>query len=196
MEHVILVIDGMTCINCQNRIEQRLNNTDGISYAKVFYSKNKAEIDYDPELISLHQISSMINELGYGVQINKVERVFEKFKTPVIILLIIILFALLHGSGLLNKLVPSRLADSKMGYGMLFIVGLLTSVHCVAMCGGINFSQSINFITVSKSFAGPLFYNIGRVISYTIIGFLHLVVDVAVLDGYSDKFSSWGGPVK
>ncbi len=172
MEHVILVIDGMTCINCQNRIEQKLNNTDGISYAKVFYSQNKAEIDYDPELITLHQIGSMINELGYGVQRNKAERAFEKFKTPVIILLIIILFALLQISGLLNILVPSRLADSQMGYGMLFIVGLLTSVHCVAMCGGINFSQSINSITASKSFAGPLFYNIGRVISYTMIGFL------------------------
>lgn len=32
-------------------------------------------------------------------------------------------------------------ADSKMSYGMLFIVGLLTSVHCIVMCGGINLSQ-------------------------------------------------------
>ena len=30
---------------------------------------------------------------------------------------------------ILNLLVPSRLADSEMGYGMLFVVGILTSVY-------------------------------------------------------------------
>lgn len=28
-----------------------------------------------------------------------------------------------------------------MSYGLLVVIGLLTSVHCVAMCGGINLSQ-------------------------------------------------------
>jgi hypothetical protein len=30
-----------------------------------------------------------------------------------------------------------------MGFGVLFVVGLLTSLHCVAMCGGINISQCV-----------------------------------------------------
>lgn len=40
---------------------------------------------------------------------------------------------LIQQFGLLNLLVPSQLADEKMGYGMLFVIGLVTSVHCVAM---------------------------------------------------------------
>lgn len=65
-----------------------------------------------------------------------------------------------------------------MEYGMLFIIGLITSVHCVAMCGGINLSQSIPTGETSPSTSRlqmlqPTFlYNLGRVISYTVIGFI------------------------
>lgn len=53
------------------------------------------------------------------------------------------LFMLLQATGLLNRLAPGQLAQSGMGYGMLFLVGLMTSLHCVAMCGGISLSQSL-----------------------------------------------------
>jgi len=63
---------------------------------------------------------------------------------------------------------------SSMGYGVLFVIGLLTSLHCVAMCGGISMSQCIPKGTESagaKAKVLPsLLYNLGRVISYTIIG--------------------------
>lgn len=71
------------------------------------------------------------------------------------------------------------LADSKMSYGMLFIVGLLTSVHCIAMCGGINLSQCIPVadddngkIPENKIIIPSLLYNTGRVLSYSVIVFL------------------------
>ena len=65
-----------------------------------------------------------------------------------------------------------------MGYGMLFVVGLLTSVHCIAMCGGINLSQCISQdgkcgAEGRKAALWPTFlYNLGRVISYTAVGFI------------------------
>jgi sulfite exporter TauE/SafE/plastocyanin domain-containing protein len=68
-----------------------------------------------------------------------------------------------------------------MGYGMLFIIGLVTSVHCVAMCGGISLSQCIpasappaDAEAARKKRRGVLLpavlYNAGRVLSYTIVG--------------------------
>lgn len=65
-----------------------------------------------------------------------------------------------------------------MGYGVLFMVGLLTSVHCIAMCGGINLSQCLpnqnaaDEETEKRTFLPTILYNLGRVISYTVIGFL------------------------
>ena len=92
--------------------------------------------------------------------------------------IIIILYIVLDEFGVMNLLVPSQLADSGMGYGMLFVVGLMTSVHCIAMCGGINLSQCLPIGEAEEcgkkgtAFLPAIFYNLGRVISYTVIGFL------------------------
>lgn len=65
------------------------------------------------------------------------------------------------------NLIPS--IDDSVTYGMLFILGLLTSIHCVSMCGGINLLASIN--TKQKGdFKRPVLYNVGRIISYTLLG--------------------------
>lgn len=68
------------------------------------------------------------------------------------------------------------LAETGMGYGMLFVIGLLTSVHCIAMCGGINLSKCLpdqGRKTEKKHMLRPAFlYNLGRVCSYTAVGFV------------------------
>ena len=61
-------------------------------------------------------------------------------------------------------------ACSEMGYGALFVIGLITSVHCIAMCGGINLSQTLSSEKNGSMFRNSLQYNIGRVISYSMIG--------------------------
>lgn len=176
MIHEILSIEGMTCINCQNRIEGRLKNTKGISFARVSFQESKAEITFDKSLISHEKIVLIIRELGYDAKDENQKASVKWIKNAGIIALIVVLYILLQEFGILNMLVPSELADSKMGYGALFVVGLLTSVHCIAMCGGINLSQSIPFSDSEKSksklMTAPLLYNAGRVISYTTAGFL------------------------
>ena len=83
---------------------------------------------------------------------------------------------MLQMTGILNLLVPGQLAETGMGYGMLFVIGLLTSVHCIAMCGGISLSQCLpnqGRKTEKKHMLRPAFlYNLGRVCSYTAVGFI------------------------
>lgn len=170
-----IYIGGMTCVNCQNKIERKLNHTAGIQTAAVSYSKGYADIWYDTDIITLEAIKTIIEKLDYKV-------LPEREKTDIgrnvsLMAIIAALYLVLQRLGILNLLVPSQLADSKMGYEMLFVVGLLTSVHCIAMCGGINLSQCIpRGENESKSklsaFQPALLYNLGRVISYTVIGFI------------------------
>lgn len=51
---------------------------------------------------------------------------------------------------------------------------MVTSVHCIAMCGGINLSQTLQREASKdisrKMFKNTLMYNMGRVVSYTVIG--------------------------
>lgn len=60
-------------------------------------------------------------------------------------------------------------SEEKVGYAVLFVIGLFTSVHCIAMCGGINLTQSVageENAPVRKS----LLYNAGRLTGYTLVG--------------------------
>lgn len=179
MERKVLIIDGMTCINCQNKMEQELKNTAGISKVQVSYSKGQAEIEFNPEIVTLNRIAAIIEKLDYTVIDKKQADSLKWVRRIGTLAVIILLYYLLQHFGILNLLVPSMLADSQMSYGMLFIVGLLTSVHCIAMCGGIHLSQCIpsrNAENTSSSrinvIMPSVLYNAGRVVSYTAVGFV------------------------
>ncbi len=58
--------------------------------------------------------------------------------------------------------------EDKVSLGLMFIFGLLTSLHCIAMCGGLVLSGSLN----RKGFSQIFIYNGGRLISYTLIGLI------------------------
>lgn len=173
-----LHIGGMTCVSCQNKIEKKLRHTAGIKNVKVSYSSGTADITYDSDIITLKDIASIIQKLDYKVLTENVKQVPGKNRIMGLLILIVALYVFLQQFGILNLLVPNQLAETNMSYGMLFVIGLITSVHCVAMCGGINLSQCIpqdhagtgknsRFSTFKPTFL----YNLGRVISYTLVGF-------------------------
>lgn len=172
-----LRISGMTCVNCQNKIQKKLRNTAGIKKADVSYNSGTAVITYDTDIISLRDIISVIKRLDYNV-VENTQTVSNSRRSVGILIIVISLYILIQQTGILNLLVPSQLAQTNMGYGMMFVIGLITSVHCVAMCGGINLSQCIPQSNKTKedirySTLRPAFlYNLGRVISYTIVGFI------------------------
>lgn len=174
-----LRIGGMTCISCQNKIEKKLSNTAGIEKAEVSYNAGTALVTFDTDIISYQSITGIIENLGYSVITDQGRESKETGRTVGILMIIASLYLFLEQSGLLNLLVPSQLADKTMGYGMLFLIGLITSVHCVAMCGGINLSQCIPKSGQEElnqgrlaAFRPAFLYNFGRVISYTAVGFL------------------------
>jgi sulfite exporter TauE/SafE/copper chaperone CopZ/plastocyanin domain-containing protein len=174
-----LHIIGMTCISCQNKIENKLSNTEGIISVKVSYSNNSAYIVYDNDIITLNDITTVIQKLDYTVLKNNEHKASKTKKSFGFLIMIVSLYWILQQFGILNLLAPSQLVDTNMSYGMLFIIGLLTSVHCIAMCGGINLSQCIPSNETSRensnilSTLKPTFlYNLGRVISYTLVGFI------------------------
>ena len=58
--------------------------------------------------------------------------------------------------------------DTNITYGMLFITGLFTSIHCISMCGAIQ----LLFFFPNDKFDKKriLIFHLGRILSYTIIG--------------------------
>lgn len=179
-----LQIGGMSCVSCQYKIEKKLRYTAGVQSAKVDYRTGIADIAYDADIVSRADIVKVIEKLGYQALPASEKTMMGVGRVAGILAIIVALYMLLQGIGLLNLLAPGQLADTSMGYGMLFVIGLITSVHCVAMCGGINLSQCVpksappkqpqaagESQTAFSAFAPAILYNLGRVLSYTAIGF-------------------------
>lgn len=172
-----LNIGGMTCVNCQNKIEKKLCATPGIESAEVSYNAGTAVVAYDSGIISLRDIAAIIRKLDYDVLTASPQKPESNItRAAGAVLIIVTMYIVMQRIGLTQVTGNFQLADSGMGYGMLFIIGLVTSVHCVAMCGGINLSQCIPASAPDKggsklAVLRPTFlYNLGRVISYTIVG--------------------------
>lgn len=175
----IIQIDGMICVNCENRIERKLTGLNGIESMKVSYSKGTARVSYHSDRLSIEQIEKAIEEIDYYVrkkeqQEEKKVDIYNLITVTAILLSVFILMNRFGGTRVFN-LFP--VAKEGMGYGMLFMIGLLTSVHCVAMCGGICLSQCVPQNAYRKGTGGTkttlrpsILYNLGRVLSYTLIG--------------------------
>ena len=135
-------IGGMTCINCRKRIEKKLKGLTGIKDAEADYSAGSAKITYDEAAVSLASIKSAIESLGYTTpDENRSGR--AALQAAGILVIILAIASLLRVFSTSSIAASFPLAEEGMGYGMLLVIGLLTSVHCIAMCGGINLSQSL-----------------------------------------------------
>ncbi len=51
-------------------------------------------------------------------------------------------------------------------------IGLVGSIHCLGMCGPIALAIPLDRSSKFNTFAGSLSYNVGRVVTYSIIGFV------------------------
>ena len=173
-----LQVHGMTCSSCETRIENVLKKHDGIAEIKASYGGSSVNVVYDASVISLETIISVIEKLDYIVMDRPEKQKVHEDKMPINQLLGIgiIIFAIyiIIKNTIGFNFIPQ--VNQNMGYGILFVIGLITSLHCIAMCGGINLSQCVsnkfskdNTNKLSK-FKPSLLYNSGRVISYTIIG--------------------------
>ena len=69
-----LSIEGMTCaIGCAATIEKKLQKTSGISSVKVDFETKTAWVTYDPSLLSLNGISTVVKETGTNYSVTGIE---------------------------------------------------------------------------------------------------------------------------
>lgn len=169
---VTLKIRGMTCVNCENRIERTLKNKKGIANAIVSYGKGTALVTYDPGQTDMVEIVKAVEDLGYGAAgsneaantkrprlsgsrpghgaardfLEPESRGSNAIQAVGILVILLALYVMIsHCFGGLELFNYFPQASESTGYGMLFVIGLLTSAHCIAMCGGINLSQCVPF---------------------------------------------------
>lgn len=173
-----LRVDGMTCESCARRVEEALLALSGVERASVSLAAASASVDYDPETIDVRQIYEVISAAGYLPGEGSARNLIFALGIGALLIAGYLLVGRLGAFSFVPRI------TSSVSYGMLFVVGLLTSFHCVAMCGGINLSQSLKTDARMKTairaeasaqvaaLVPSALYNGGRVVSYTAIGCL------------------------
>ena len=154
-----LKIRGMICRSCVGEVEALLLHTRGVIHAKVSYLKGQAQLEYDPELVSLSDVQKRLAENGYQSGDRGLSGV--ALDGLCLALTLLLTWLLLGGSH------HSMELGNSAGFGAAFLLGLMTSPHCLGMCGGIllgNCAQNRSPALAS------LAYNVGRILSYTAIG--------------------------
>lgn len=186
MKEIKFKVKGMSCRACENLIHRAVKKIEGVEEAKVDYEKETAEIIYDETKTDSDQITKAIEEKGYSLETYKVEEIAEetqkevkeeknpskmKYKYITITLGILILlvgaYLILKNFGGIDLPEPGVTTS----FALIFIIGLLTGFHCIAMCGGFVVSYTAKEAQENKvNIKSHLIYGAGKTISYAVIG--------------------------
>lgn len=181
MKTIKLNVIGMHCGGCKMAIETALNQLEGVKEARVSLEKNQVQVTFDESLLKQSTIEVAIKDSGYEVAEQPAVSNKEggaastssskPSKVPNLVIwvgLCLLAMAVVFFSPI--ALPALGTIPAGVGFGALFGIGLVTSVHCVGMCGGINLSVTLRSNMGQKPWVPSALYNLGRMTSYTIIG--------------------------
>ena len=167
----------MTCGACEERIGRLLDRQEGVVSARADYPGGTLKLCWDPSRFSEEALAALLEGQGYSLK--KATSRLTGLQFGAILVLAAAGFLILRNTVGFN-LLPE--VQASMGFAALFLVGLATSLHCVAMCGGLALSQCVapapsrqpkagmRRLPSLSSLRSSLLYNGGRVLSYTLIG--------------------------
>lgn len=199
----IFYVYDMTCQSCELKIEENIKKIYGVKNVRASYKNSEVIVEFDLSKTNEKEILGEFKKIGYSVsnKRNKNQNLrsdqskkIDFVQLTCIVFIIFGIVIIINNLGLGNLANNFPVAKEGMGYMALFFLGMVTSVHCVAMCGGINISQCIT--TKSGETTGKyaklkpsLLYNLGRVTSYTIVGVIvGAIGSVISFSGFMEGF--------
>ncbi len=175
----IIYINGLHCQGCKVLLESEVGAMPGVKWLNVDYRRGTAELKYDPQLTPFAKVVKTIENLGYqvnsepkdGKRESGLKGFFIGLLVPAVAVGLIAGYFILTRSGALGIL--AKVNEQHISFGLIFLIGVLASFHCVAMCGGlvVAYSASHSLGGKNKSLFWPhLEYNAGRLVSYSVVG--------------------------
>lgn len=165
-----LNVSGMICRACEDAIADALLHTRGVVSAQAHYWCGRVTITYDPNIVTEDTLRQVLTNAGYPPGTHGMGGVVVD---GICLALVGVLY---WGLPKLLALVKVPALADNASLGLVFLVGLLTSTHCIGMCGGILLAQTTDARGVTgrskRGLIASAAYNGGRVVSYTAVGAL------------------------
>ena len=172
-------IGGMTCVNCEVAIERAVRKFPGVEKVRVSHAKGRAEI-VSAAPLDVETLGKALAEDGYTLTSWDQPAQFtgpERRDYLEVAAAFLVLIGFYFGLRALS-LVPDGLSlPDNISYGVVFLVGLVASVSsCMAVTGGLLVAMAARYnelsaeLTPAQRFQPHLYFNAGRVLSYTLLG--------------------------
>src|SRR5258708_38767151 len=173
---------GMHCANCEVLIERRFRKIAGVRQVRTDHVTGKAEIVYYGDL-DIKTLQSALADDGYAVSLSQGQSDWasdskntnrDYVEMGAVFLVLVGLYVVLSELDVL----PERLAvPNTISYGLAFVIGVVASMStCIAVTGGLLVAIAAKYnavsgqVTGAQKFRPHLYFNAGRIVSYTILG--------------------------
>lgn len=184
LKKVTLKINGMHCANCEVLVERKFKKVSGVEKVNVNHASGRAEL-FCTTKPNLDQLNASIKGHGYtvtssGKNTNYLEQnddhtntTKDYFQIGAVFLIVVAVYLVLKQF----NLIPSIGITDNMSYGFVFLIGVVAAAStCLAVTGGLLLSVAAKYNEQNPHLDGwgkfkpTLYFNAGRVISYTVLG--------------------------
>ncbi len=171
-------ISGMHCRSCEIVVEDNISKISGVEKVNVNYKKGIAEVYYEHRPAQ-SDMEKAVRNAGYALGINKKRPFFSSDPTTYIELLfaggtLLFIFIWLRIFGILDMNLQFSSTPSLF---FVVLIGLTAGIStCMALIGGLVLGISSRHAelhpeaTPSQKFRPHLFFNLGRLVSYAVLG--------------------------
>lgn len=178
-EKLTLHIAGMHCRSCEILIEQNISKVSGVESVHSNFKHGTAEVYFRGKRPNAVDLETAVRNAGYRLGVGKKASFFSRnfrdyYELMVAAALLAILYFVLSLSGLLS--LDFQFGNSP-SFFIVLLIGLTAGVStCMALIGGLVLGISARHAEVHpdatrmQKFRPHLFFNLGRIISYALLG--------------------------
>lgn len=165
MEKILIHVEGMTCKACEKNVNTEIKKISSVK--QVFSNAKTGEVNIQSTSpVSYDFLKKAIEDAGYRLKDEKPSVVMDWIWLTGVVSVVVI------AQLIYQRLLPPQIDTETIALPLVAVYGLITSFHCVSMCGGIALSQSMAKIQGKTPYQSTFLYNFGRIASYTGFGIL------------------------
>jgi len=180
IKKITVPIAGMHCRSCEILVEKKLSEIPEVERSNASHKKGMAEIHYSSQKPNMREVEEAIREAGYDIGVSAERPFFSRnvsdYKDLGIALLFLVgIYVVLKNFGITNVKIGGGSNPSSLP--VVFLVGITAGLStCMALVGGLILGISARHAekhpeaTPTQKFRPHLFFNVGRIISYALLG--------------------------
>jgi sulfite exporter TauE/SafE/copper chaperone CopZ len=180
-------IHGMTCQSCEILIERKFQKIPGVKYVKVNHMSGRVKIHcHDSDQLNLKEFHNALVGTCYIIaqegidpetilpSDHKRNTKDDYFEMGAVLIIMLGLYMIFRQTKIFDFNIG---ISDNMSYGFILLIGLVAGTSsCIAVTGGVlislaaKYNEAFRSVSRFEKFKPHLFFNIGRIIGYTVFG--------------------------